>query len=163
MRDETHATSHSAEPAKSKRAHGLTSASQSSRRSGAKIRNRKPGLWAKPGTKSATSRRSSADSDCRRDDHFLPAHVEGELRRFLDCGILGRAFCRLVCDKCGAERVVGGVGERKGRSCFLRANGQQPPGQVEVIEPEIAQQPVESIERAIEPDVVVVPCPAIRS
>ncbi|MBN2361878.1 MAG: transposase zinc-binding domain-containing protein, partial [Deltaproteobacteria bacterium] len=38
--------------------------------------------------------------------HFLPAHVESEFRRFLECGILSRGFCRLVCEKCGAERVV---------------------------------------------------------
>jgi len=44
--------------------------------------------------------------ECRRDDHSLACHVEGELRRFLDCGILSRGFCRLVCDQCGAERVV---------------------------------------------------------
>ncbi len=43
---------------------------------------------------------------CQRDGHFLPAHVEGELRRFLDCGILARGFCRLVCEKCEKERVV---------------------------------------------------------
>jgi hypothetical protein len=39
-------------------------------------------------------------------DRRLPAHVEGELRRFLDCGIFARGFSRWVCEKCGAEQVV---------------------------------------------------------
>jgi hypothetical protein len=45
-------------------------------------------------------------AECSRDEHFLPAHVVGELRRFCLCGIYAAGFCRLVCESCGAEKVV---------------------------------------------------------
>jgi len=45
-------------------------------------------------------------AELQREDRHLPAHVEGELRRFLDCGIFARGFSRWVCEKCGVERVV---------------------------------------------------------
>jgi len=36
----------------------------------------------------------------------LPAFVERELRAYLDCGILARAFARVRCSSCGFERLV---------------------------------------------------------
>ena len=45
----------------------------------------------------------------------LPAHVEGDLRRYLDCGILGRGFARIRCHDCGFERLV--AFSCKARSC----------------------------------------------
>jgi hypothetical protein len=45
-------------------------------------------------------------AECHRGEHALPAHVEGELRRFLDCGIYCRGFSRWRCEVCGAEKVV---------------------------------------------------------
>jgi len=45
----------------------------------------------------------------------LPAHVEGDLRRYLDCGILGRGFARIRCPDCGFERLV--AFSCKARSC----------------------------------------------
>ncbi|MFH1807623.1 MAG: transposase zinc-binding domain-containing protein, partial [Pseudomonadota bacterium] len=44
--------------------------------------------------------------ELQRDGHSLPSHVEGELRRYLDCGIHARGFSRWICDVCGAEKVV---------------------------------------------------------
>ena len=44
--------------------------------------------------------------ECRQDGRNLPAHVKGELLRFLSCGIYARGFSRWVCEKCGAEKVV---------------------------------------------------------
>jgi hypothetical protein len=45
----------------------------------------------------------------------LPAHVEGDLRRDLDCGMLGRGFARIRCADCGFERLV--AFSCKARSC----------------------------------------------
>ncbi len=36
----------------------------------------------------------------------LPAHVERDLRAYLDCGILARGFARVRCPDCGFERLV---------------------------------------------------------
>jgi hypothetical protein len=36
----------------------------------------------------------------------LPAHVEHDLRAYLDCGILARGFARIRCPDCGFERLV---------------------------------------------------------
>jgi hypothetical protein len=36
----------------------------------------------------------------------LPAFVEREFRAYLDCGILSRGFCRVVCRQCGDEKLV---------------------------------------------------------
>jgi len=45
-------------------------------------------------------------AECRCEGHALPSHVEGELRRFLDCGVYARGFSRWVCEECGSEKVV---------------------------------------------------------
>ncbi len=45
----------------------------------------------------------------------LPAHVERDLRAYLDCGILGRGFARVRCPDCGFERLV--AFSCKARSC----------------------------------------------
>jgi hypothetical protein len=45
----------------------------------------------------------------------LPAHVERDLRAYLDCGILGRGFARVRCPGCGFERLVSF--SCKARSC----------------------------------------------
>ncbi len=42
----------------------------------------------------------------RTEDYELPWHVEQELHDYVDCGVLGRGFVRLVCDDCAKERVV---------------------------------------------------------
>ena len=42
----------------------------------------------------------------RTGDHGIPTHVENELRRYLDCGILANGFVRLRCEDCGDSRVV---------------------------------------------------------
>jgi hypothetical protein len=57
----------------------------------------------------ATARERSASG------RGLPAHVEGDLRRYLDCGILGRGFARIRCPDCGFERLV--AFSCKARSC----------------------------------------------
>ena len=36
----------------------------------------------------------------RTSEHFLPSHVEGELRSYLECGILAYGFLRLRCPEC---------------------------------------------------------------
>lgn len=36
----------------------------------------------------------------------LPRHVEQSFRRFLDCGVLERGFCRVVCASCQYETLV---------------------------------------------------------
>jgi Transposase zinc-binding domain/Putative transposase len=41
------------------------------------------------------------------DGHGLPAYVEQEFRRFIDCGVASRGFVRLFCDRCKQEMVVG--------------------------------------------------------
>jgi hypothetical protein len=38
--------------------------------------------------------------------HGLPAHVRRELEGFLDCGLLGRGFTRVVCRQCRFEHLV---------------------------------------------------------
>jgi Putative transposase/Transposase zinc-binding domain len=45
----------------------------------------------------------------------LPAHVERDLRAYLDCGLLGRGFARIRCPDCGFERLV--AFSCKARSC----------------------------------------------
>ncbi len=45
----------------------------------------------------------------------LPAHVERDLRAYLDCGILARGFARVRCPDCGFERLV--AFSCKARSC----------------------------------------------
>lgn len=45
----------------------------------------------------------------------LPRFIEGELRRYLDCGLLSRGFARLRCASCGDERLV--ALSCKGRMC----------------------------------------------
>ena len=45
----------------------------------------------------------------------LPRFIEGELRRYLDCGLLSRGFARLRCASCGDERLV--ALSSKGRMC----------------------------------------------
>ena len=39
-------------------------------------------------------------------DRQLPAHVERELRAYLECGILACGFLRARCEDCGEDRVV---------------------------------------------------------
>ncbi len=41
------------------------------------------------------------------DGYGLPAYVEQEFRRFIDCGVASRGFVRVVCDRCKQEMVVG--------------------------------------------------------
>jgi len=43
----------------------------------------------------------------RTAEHALPAYVEKELRRYLECGVLAHGFVRLVCDDCGQSKIVG--------------------------------------------------------
>lgn len=45
----------------------------------------------------------------------LPAHVERDLRAYLDCGLLCRGFARTRCSGCGFERLV--AFSCKARSC----------------------------------------------
>jgi hypothetical protein len=45
----------------------------------------------------------------------LPAHVERDLRAYLDCGLLSRGFARVRCPDCGFERLV--AFSCKARSC----------------------------------------------
>ena len=45
----------------------------------------------------------------------LPAHVERDLRAYLDCGVLARGFARVRCPGCGFERLV--AFSCKARSC----------------------------------------------
>ena len=45
----------------------------------------------------------------------LPAHVERDLRAYLDCGILARGLARVRCPDCGFERLV--AFRCKARSC----------------------------------------------
>jgi hypothetical protein len=40
------------------------------------------------------------------DGNGLPGFVEREFRNYLDCGILSRGFCRVVCTTCRDEKVV---------------------------------------------------------
>lgn len=42
----------------------------------------------------------------RTADHALPPHVEQELRDYVDCGILGRGFVRIRCERCNKEKAV---------------------------------------------------------
>ncbi len=42
----------------------------------------------------------------RTDEQELPAHVEHELRRYTECGVLAHGFVRLRCDDCGKSRAV---------------------------------------------------------
>ena len=42
----------------------------------------------------------------RSSDRQLPAHVEKELRAYLECGILQKGFLRVRCEECGEDRVV---------------------------------------------------------
>ena len=35
-----------------------------------------------------------------------PAHVENEVRRYIECGVLGRGFVRVHCDGCGRDELV---------------------------------------------------------
>ncbi len=41
-----------------------------------------------------------------RDGVGVPAFVEAELRRFLECGVLAHGFARFRCDACGTDRLV---------------------------------------------------------
>ena len=45
----------------------------------------------------------------------LPAHIERDLRAYLDCGLLHRGFARVRCAGCGFERLV--AFSCKARSC----------------------------------------------
>ena len=45
----------------------------------------------------------------------LPAHVERDLRAYLDCGVLAHGFARIRCPDCGFERLV--AFSCKARSC----------------------------------------------
>ena len=42
----------------------------------------------------------------RTSEHSLPSHVEGELRSYLECGILAYGFLRLRCPDCNTSRTV---------------------------------------------------------
>ena len=42
----------------------------------------------------------------RKSEHSLPSHVEGELRSYLECGILAYGFLRLRCPECNTSRTV---------------------------------------------------------
>jgi len=42
----------------------------------------------------------------RQQDRHIPAFVEREFRKFLECGIAACGFLRLVCQKCGQNKVV---------------------------------------------------------
>jgi len=52
-----------------------------------------------------------------RSEHGIgyPAYVAKEFYRYLDCGQLGRGFCRLVCRDCGHEQLL--AFSCKGRLC----------------------------------------------
>ncbi|MBC8423324.1 transposase, partial [bacterium] len=50
-----------------------------------------------------------------RGEEGYPYFIEGEFRRYLDCGILSRGFARVRCSACGHERLVGF--SCKGRLC----------------------------------------------
>jgi hypothetical protein len=56
----------------------------------------------------------------------LPAHVERDLRAYLDCGILARGFARVRCPGCGFERLV--AFSCKARSCSTCSPGPSSPG-----------------------------------
>jgi len=58
----------------------------------------------------------------RAGDRQIPAHVEGELRAFLECGILAHGFLRVRCDDCGESRVVAFSCKKRGfcPSCLGR-------------------------------------------
>ena len=49
---------------------------------------------------------ADARSDCLSSHRELPAHVRRELEGFLDCGILARGFCRVVCKSCRQGSLV---------------------------------------------------------
>ncbi len=40
------------------------------------------------------------------DGRAVPGYVEGELRRYLECGILACGFCRARCPACGHDFLV---------------------------------------------------------
>ncbi|MBC8254802.1 MAG: transposase [Ardenticatenia bacterium] len=42
----------------------------------------------------------------RTSEHSLPSHVEGELRSYLECGLLSYGFLRLRCPDCNTSRTV---------------------------------------------------------
>ena len=48
------------------------------------------------------------------DGDELPGFVEQESRNYLNCGVLSRGFCRVVCSSCGNEKVVGFSCKRRG-------------------------------------------------
>jgi ribosomal protein S27E len=50
----------------------------------------------------------------RASDRQLPAHVERELRAFLERGILAHGFLRLRCGDCGENRVVAFSRKKRG-------------------------------------------------
>ncbi len=58
----------------------------------------------------------------REDGLGLPRYVEEELRSYLDCGRLGKGFCRVVCPECGDELLVGFSCKKRGfcPSCCAR-------------------------------------------
>ena len=51
----------------------------------------------------------------RSSDRQLPAHVEMELRAYLECGILANGFLRVRCEDCAHERVVYGWYRRRAK------------------------------------------------
>ena len=69
----------------------------------------------------------------RSSDRQLPAHVEKELRAYLECGILAHGFLRVRCEDCAHERVVAFSCQRRsfcpGRAaaaCIGTADGGHP-------------------------------------
>jgi len=53
-------------------------------------------------------------ASCAARGRTLPGFVEGELRAFLDCGILAHGFLRVRCDACRCERLVPFSCKRRG-------------------------------------------------
>lgn len=62
----------------------------------------------------------------RREGHDyaepVPAYVEREFRRYLDCGILARGFARARCGQCGHDFLLAFSGKGRGEcpSCNAR-------------------------------------------
>ena len=52
--------------------------------------------------------------------HPVPAYVERDLRKFLECGILARRFARARCEKCGQDFLV--AYSYTGRGVFASCN-----------------------------------------
>ena len=58
--------------------------------------------------------------------HPVPAYVERNLRKFLECGILAHGFARARCEKCGQDFLVAYSCNGRGMcaSCNTRRMGE---------------------------------------